>query len=304
MVSGANGFVGFAVVKELIRQGIEVTALVHHQQNRLDSLNTCLLKLVSCDMKDYSTLPQHLDHDYDAFFHFAWLGSAGEGRFDPSQQMLSIQASLDACSCAQALGCKTFIGVGSIMEDETLEVIHQKGTVLGKAYLYGSAKVSAHLLTQARASALGIQHIWPKITNAYGPGETSPRFINSTLRKLLNHEPLEFTSGTQNYDFIFIDDVACAFVACAQSGKDQTSYVLGSGHAQALRHYVEQMGQVIDSTQKLNFGSIPYGGVQLDVSMFSIDALTQDTGFVPHVSFEEGILKTYQWIKGEHHAEV
>lgn len=299
IVSGANGFVGFAVVKELLKCGTYVTALIHKNRDRLDKIEHPNLKIVEVDMNSYQDLPGKLNHqDADVFFHFAWMGSAGEGRFDPEVQMRSIQASIDACEVAKAVGCTTFVGAGSIMEDETLKVAGLNGKSLGKSYMYGAAKLSAHLLTQARANALGVKHVWPKITNAYGPEEYSPRFINTTLRKFLNHEPLQFTSGTQNYDFIYIDDVARAFVACAEFGMDQTSYVLGSGHAQALRNFIQKIGETIDPDQKLDFGTVPYAGVQMDLDIFSIESLKHDTGFEPCTDFETGILNTFKWIKG------
>ena len=38
------------------------------------------------------------------------------------------------------------------------------------------------------AANIGIELVWPMITNAYGVGELSPRFVNTTLRKIINGE--------------------------------------------------------------------------------------------------------------------
>ena len=43
------------------------------------------------------------------------------------------------------------------------------------------------------------------ITNAYGVGERSPRMVNTTIQKCIRGEAPQFTAGTQNYDFVYID---------------------------------------------------------------------------------------------------
>jgi UDP-glucose 4-epimerase len=83
--------------------------------------------------------------------------------------------------------------------------------------------------------------VWAYITNTYGVGESSPRFLNSTIRKIIHGEPLEFTSGIQNYDFIYVTDVAKAFRLLGEKGKANKGYIIGSGAAKPLRQFVEEI---------------------------------------------------------------
>ena len=135
------------------------------------------------------------------------------------------------------------------------------------------------------------------LTNAYGEYESSPRFINTTLRKIIHREPLEFTAGTQIYDFIHVEDAAQALIAIGEKGKTNSSYVIGSGKATALRQFIETIGKTLAPEQTLLFGNVPYTGVQLPVEKFSIEKLTKDTGFVPEISFENGIARTMGWLR-------
>ncbi|MDE5873831.1 MAG: NAD-dependent epimerase/dehydratase family protein [Lachnospiraceae bacterium] len=50
------------------------------------------------------------------------------------------------------------------------------------------------------------------ISDIYGEGESSPRLINSSIRKLLNNEETSFSTGEQMYDFVYIEDAARMFV--------------------------------------------------------------------------------------------
>lgn len=79
------------------------------------------------------------------------------------------------------------------------------------------------------------------ITNAYGVGEFSPRFVNTTLRKIIDGEPLRFTAATQNYDFVYVSDVAKAFYLVAKNGKPFREYMIGSGDAKPLKQFILEM---------------------------------------------------------------
>lgn len=305
LVTGASGFVGTALVKNLISHGYDVTVVVRNEKSDVSRLSLPTDKIITSDLKSLKELPLKLSGErFDVFFHLAWDGVTGDGRYNTTLQLANIQSTVDAVEVAKALGCKRFVGAGSIMEDESLELSESLGKPMPMQYLYGAAKLSAHLLSKTKAHDVGIEHVWPKITNTYGPGEISPRFINTTLRKINNGEKLEFTAGTQNYDFVYIDDVAEAFRLIAEKGQNNTTYVIGSGHAQALRNYVVSLHKTTQTSLQLNFGDIPYMGVNLGLECFDASNLVEDTGFSPRVDFEEGIARTYEWIKGVRHAKV
>ena len=96
-------------------------------------------------------------------------------------------------------------------------------------YIYGMGKHIAHCMCKSVATNIGIDLLWPMISNAYGVGELSPRFVNTTLRKIINGETLQFTAATQNYDFVYVSDVAQAFYKVAINGKPFCEYMIGLG---------------------------------------------------------------------------
>lgn len=298
IVTGANGFVGSYLVKELIKNNVDVISIVRNKNSNLDLLpKSENYRVIFCELSDIENLEFLIpDRDIDAFYHFAWQGSAGEDRVKLELQTQNSIWSVDCVKIAQKIGCKRFIGAGSIMEREALSAVYSNGNKPGLGYIYGTGKVTAHCLSKTVAASIGIDHIWALITNAYGPCELSPRFINTTIRKIINNQHLQFTAATQNYDFVYITDVAKAFYHIGLLGKPFSNYTIGSSTAKPLKEFILELREELAPAASLNFGDIPFTGVNLPIEDFSITDLVKDTEFEPEVSFREGVRHTMAWL--------
>lgn len=297
VVTGANGFVGSQVVKTLIAEDIYVLALdlPGHNENIPDSP---LVQFVGIDIFDLANNTSIFDGEgFDTFYHFAWVGSAGAARTDCELQMKNALCTVECIRLAKKVGCTRFICAGSIMEKEVMAAVWSQGNRPGMGYVYGMGKLTAHCMSKSVAAAEGIDLIWAIITNAYGEGEVSPRFINTTIRKILHKEPLQFTAATQNYDFIHVCDVARAFLLLGEHGKAFCEYVIGSGSARPLRAFIEEMKDNLAPEVELIFGDIPFTGINMPVEDFDTTPLREDCGFIPSIDFSTGVRRTMEWIK-------
>ena len=296
IVTGANGFVGSAVIRELIKNDVEVLALCHKIPEK--KIISDLITYQEFELSKIEELKDIIINDYyDTFYHFAWAGSAGSDRGNAKLQLQNVQWTIDALNFAKSIGCKRFICAGSIIEYETMRACYTDGNKPGLGYIYGSAKMSAHTMSMSIAANIGIDLIWAEITNAYGVGEISSRLINTTIRKIINKENPQFTSGTQNYDFVYIDDVARAFYLIGKNGKPFHSYLIGSGNAKPLKEFLLEMKESIAKDVDFIFGDVPFTGVNLDLSVFDAKKTEKDTGFKAEISFAEGVKRTYEWLK-------
>lgn len=297
IITGADGFVGSYTVQHFLSEGKNVMALdMGDAPRRLKPHPN--LEYRRCDIANIDSLLSLIPKGvYDTFVHFAWAGSAGSARVDYNLQMKNALNTVECVEVAKELGCERFVCAGSIMEYEVEAAIHSQGSHPGMAYIYGMGKHVAHSLCKCVAANIGIDLLWPMITNAYGIGEYSPRFVNTTLRKIINGEPLQFTAATQNYDFIYVTDVAKAFYLVAEKGRPFSEYMIGSGFARPLKDFIlEMVGSCSPDAEPL-FGDIPFTGTNMPLSTFSIDAIRNDCGFEAEVPFGEGTRKTMEWLK-------
>lgn len=295
IVTGANGFVGSEIVRNLVSHGYKVYALYNRSKNRLQAIEGC--QAVHCPMDQLSKIPGMIQDSPDFIFHCAWSGSSEGDRTNIELQLSNVTSSCALIEVAKIVGAKRVIVAGSIMEDEVKAVTDSNGSHPSKSYIYGAAKYSTHMMAKPLAVSLGVDLVWAKITNAYGVGEISPRMLNSTIRKCINMEPPSFTAATQNYDFIYVTDVAEAFRLIAEKGSSYSEYVVGSGQAKPLRNFLEDLRLSIGNGLSFLYGNIPYTGVNLPIIQFSTETLYRDTGFKPQIAFSEGVTLTRDWLK-------
>ena len=298
VVTGANGFVGSAVCKELLQQGIEVIAVVRNESGRLENISGLKgLRIIYSDLENFGSLAEKIsDRNIDVLYHFAWTGSSGPLRGNYDIQLKNVQYTCDTVKACKAMGCKRFVFASSIMEYEIIALMKTE-TIPVKNTLYSSAKVAADYMARTIAGNLGVAYIRTVISNIYGPGEMSPRLINTSIRKMLKGEHCAFSAGEQMYDFIYVSDAAKAFVAIGSNGVPNRTYYIGSQNPRPLKEFLLTLRDCVDPSIEVGLGEVPFDGVSLTYSEFDIHAVKNDTGFVPEVTFEEGINNTISWIK-------
>jgi len=298
IVTGANGFVGTALCKELCKQGIQVIAVIRDKTEFIDKIkDLSSLSIVHSDLSQFRNLSSVIeDRDIDILYHLAWVGSAGPLRGDSDVQMNNVRYACDTVKACADMGVKRFVFASSIMEYE-IEATMATDATPGINTLYCSAKVAADYMTRTVAGGFGIDYIRAVISNIYGPGELSPRLVNTSLRKLLTGEHCAFSAGEQLYDFIYVDDAAKTFVAIGEKGKANKTYYIGSQVPKKLKEFLIEMKDQVDPSIEIGLGERPFNGVSLTYKEFDINAVKDDTGFVPEVLFDEGIRRTIAWLK-------
>ncbi len=296
IITGATGMIGSTLIEYLVEKGIEVLAICRPDTKRIDhviihpKVEICLASLG--EYKDISS-----DKTYDVCFHFAWFGTEASSRQNVYIQNRNIQYTLDAVEMAKRMGCHSFIGGGSQAEyGRSKEKLNAK-TAIQPETAYGVAKYSAGQMSLLLARQLGMRHIWTRILSVYGPRDGKETMITSTINQLLEGEVPKFTKAEQQWDYLYCTDAAKALYLIAEGGKKEHTYCIGSGIALPLECYIEQIRKAVNEKSQVAIGAKPYSEQQVMYLCADLEELTKDTGFLPEVSFQEGIRKTVDYCK-------
>ena len=300
-ITGSTSMIGAALVPECLKEGKTVYAMVRHNSPKIARLPVHEnLHLVEGYLDSLSSLPEKVPEKCDTFYHIAW-GNTGARRNDSTElQAINIQYTLDAVRAAKAMGCTRFIGAGSQAEygPKNLDVIGPE-TETAPVNPYGASKLAAGLLARMLCREIGMECIWPRIFSTYGIYDKESSMISSSLRKMLNGEKTSFSPAEHRWDYLFSEDAGRAFYLMGEKGKDGSIYCIGSGQGRVLREFLEEMAACCGVPVE-GIGDIPYpASGRIRNLCADITNLTEDTGFVPQVSFKEGIARTVEWMRNE-----
>ncbi len=298
VITGATGMIGTALAAQCAAQGREVLAICRRGSRRNAILREMPgVEVLEADMGQYALMAQRRCQErFDVFFHLAWAGTTGNARNDMALQTANIRWTLDAVELAEHMGCRVFVGVGSQAEYGRSKVPLRPDTPAFPETGYGMAKLCAGQMSRRKCRDKGIRHIWARVLSVYGPHGGND-MITAVLQKLVRGEHMSLTAGEQIWDYLYSEDAARALRLLAERGTDGKTYVLGGGQSRPLREYLEILYRVVHEEMEhrglragtIGLGELPYGEGQLMYLAGDITELSQDTGFVPRFSFEEGI---------------
>jgi nucleoside-diphosphate-sugar epimerase len=223
-VTGATGFLGGELVKQLIGRGHQVTALVRS----LDKAS--LLKVLGVDLhigditdRDSLCLPMR---GADGVFHAAAWYKVGDRDSAHKAERVNVQGTRNVLETAHDLGIRRIVytstvGVfgdtGGRLVDETY---YARGPFLTE---YDRTKWVAHYEVAVPMARAGLPLVIAMPGAIYGPGDTSG--IHDSLVQLL-HGRLYATPRGVQFCWGYIADIARGLQQAMDSGREGESYLL------------------------------------------------------------------------------
>ncbi|MBE5910030.1 NAD-dependent epimerase/dehydratase family protein [Pseudobutyrivibrio sp.] len=285
IVTGAAGFAGYSLTRELLEQGHEVYAILRPNSKHNDRFYNVNgnLHLVELDCVDFDKIADKILCQCDVFYHLAWFG----GRDDFEGQNANIDYTIKAIESAAKSGCKRFVGIGSQAEYGVCEGLITEDQMPRPINAYGAAKVAALYLSKRRAEQLGVEWIWGRIFSLYGDLEPAGRMLPDVLDKMKHDEAVSLSSCEQNWDYLHVVDAAKAIAALGKSGHAGEIYNIANGNYAPLMTFIDRAKTELKSKSEVKFGERvnPFISLQPDVSK-----IKAHTGWSPKICFEDGIV--------------
>jgi nucleoside-diphosphate-sugar epimerase len=280
LLTGATGFIGSHVARELLRRGHEVHATVRPASDRRR------IRDVEDRIRIHDGPLDLVPVKPDVVVHLAWYAvpgkylSAPENRdcLEASRRLL---AKID-CRAVFAGTCFEFdTSLGRLREDSPVK----------PASLYAECKDALRREVERRAGSA-----WVRFFYQYGPWEDERRFVPNVIRSLLCGEPAKLSPGDQGRDYLHVEDVAAAVCAVAES-RLEGCVNIGSGQAPTIRSLALRLGELAGRPDLLKFGAVDYYPgepmlIQADT------AKLRSTGWAPRFDAASGLAQAFEWWRG------
>lgn len=296
IVTGANGFIGSALTKYLLAQGIEVYAVVKEKANCHNLENSPKLHIIEASFENYDSLAEYIPKNIDVFYHLAWSGVFGSAFKNHRLQLMNAAYAGDAATAAALINCKKFVLVGTINELESMHYFSSTECRPRYTCIYSTAKLASRMICKTIASNNGMEFNSAMLAMVYGQGDLSEMLPKVLMRAFLKQERPRLVEGRYLYDWIYIDDVARGLFLIGEKGKHFKTYFVGHEKLKMFRDIVEEVKMILAPQMELIFGEYP-DDAAIDFSTIDTGELKADTGFECKADFKESILKTAKWIQ-------
>lgn len=291
LVTGAAGFVGAHLVRRLLAEGWDVTAMVRpgSDTGRLAS-ELERLALVEADVTTLE--PDTVAARAEVVFHLAAVG-LHEPRPRPPEEVMrtNVVGTLNVLRLAAALGARRVVHVGSGHEYGAGSRLREDAP-LRPGSAYGASKAAAWHLASAFCRLRGLELVVLRPFTLYGPGDSPYSFVASAIAACLGNEPLELTEGRQSRDFVFAADAVDALVASADASANGETLNVCTGVEISIREVVELIVALTGGAGRPLFGARPYSDDELWTSSGSPTRARDVLGWEATTDLREGLAAT------------
>ncbi len=227
LVTGAGGFIGKWVMKQLTENGKEVAALVRDAGKyggvrRGEMIIEAALDDLSSATKTLQSLP------IDTCIHLAWEGIPD---YSYGMSKKNLQHGLEVLDLCRECGINNLVITGSCWEYKNPVGKISTEWPLDVSNSFKAAKNSLHAMAHAFCCEHDIHLNWLRLFYVYGPGQRNGSLIPTLINSFRKGEQPRLNGIYNENDFVYVGDVADAVVKCATNHGYPENLNVGSGKA-------------------------------------------------------------------------
>ena len=310
LVTGGAGFIASHVVIQLVQKYPDYKIVNFDKMDYCSSLNNLnevkdcpnykFIKgnILSADLIKYVLETEKIDTIIHAAAQTHVDNSFGNSFAFTSNNVMGTHVLIET---AKTHGIKRFIHVstdevyGSSYDEEPR---HIESDALEPTNPYAATKAAAENIVKSYYRSFGLPVIITRGNNVFGPHQYPEKVIPKFIRRLLKGLPCCIHGdGSNSRHFIYVGDVARAFITILHKGVDGETYNIGCETEYTNLEVAERLVKTLktnvkDAKDHIEFVSDrPFNDVRYYISSDKLKKL----GWEEVTSFDEGLKKTVDW---------
>ncbi|MEC8147392.1 MAG: NAD-dependent 4,6-dehydratase LegB [Pseudomonadota bacterium] len=307
LITGADGFIGSHLAEIAVQKGFKVRALCQYNSfsswGWLDnSPYNVDMEIIMGDIRDPNQM-RKLVKNTDMIFHLAAL-IAIPYSYQATKSYIdtNIQGTLNVIEAARDEN------VSKVIQTSTSEVYGTaRYTPIDEAHPlqaqspYSATKISADALVTSFYNSFKLPAIIARPFNTFGPRQSARAVIPTVITQLLNGvTTLKLGSIYPKRDFNFVQDTCNGILALANCENAIGKTVnIGSGNEISIENTVKTIAKLmqIDVEIECEEQRLRPENSEVDRLLCDNSLIKELTGYMPQFTFEEGLIKTIDWLR-------
>jgi len=304
LVTGGAGFIGSNTVDELVRRGHSVVVLDDFSSGKEENLAEVRNKItfIKGSITDIEVVRKAM-HEAEYVLHLAAKTSVPRSVKDPIEtNKINIDGTLNVLVAAKELKVKRVVFAASSSAYGETPTLPKVETMQPEPISpYGVTKYVGELYGQAFGRCYGLENVALRYFNIFGPRQDPGSPYSGVLAKfcsafLEDTQPVVFGDGEQTRDFTYVENAVQAnLLACEAPSVSGKVFNVGVGGRVSLNEVVRVLGKISGKTLETKYEPPRDGDIR--DSQADISQARELLGYEPHVSFEEGLSRTYEWYR-------
>lgn len=308
LITGGAGFIGSHIADQLLEAGASrVTVIDDFVRGRSENLAvaaaTGRLDVVAGDIRD-ATLVDQLVAGCDLVFHQAALRITQAAAEPVNAITVMINGTQNVLeSCVRHGVTKVLAASSASVYGEPSYVPMDEGHPFNNRTLYGAAKVANEQMFRAYNEMHGLNYAILRPFNIYGPrmdvaGVYTEVMIRWLERLALGEPPVIFGDGSQTMDFLYVEDLARAYVMLAVSNVTGDVFNAGSGAETSLRQLCAMLCEAAGHPNVEPVFAPPRAVNPVTRRLAAVDRARDAFGFAASTSLPDGLRRLVAWHSG------
>jgi UDP-glucose 4-epimerase len=250
------------------------------------------------DIADGDALERAFDAGAELVCHLAAQASVTVSVEDPLLDNRSnVVGTLNVCEAARTRGAPVvFASTGGALYGDDAPRPTSEGFAPQPLSPYGASKLAGEAYVTTWARLYGMPNVVLRLGNIYGPrqnphGEAGVVAIFSDLL-LDGAQPSLRGEGKPTRDYVYVTDVAAAFVAAAEGARGGT-YNVGTGQETSTARLLELLQKAAGTAIEPRHVNLLAG--ELQASALDAGLIERELGWRPTVEIERGLQQTCEW---------
>ncbi len=280
LVAGACGFLGARLVGALRASGAAAQALVRPGSGPRAAAIAGDPTIVEADLRDREQTRRAIQR-----LRPAQIVNVARGAPRPDADGDDVGIAANLVAAAHEAGCIRIVQLGSGLEYGPVSPISER-TPCHPATEFGAAKAEATRLVLSAAAPAAVV-LRPFMV--YGPGQPARCLIPAATRAFLGGVELPITQPGLRRDWVYVDDVVAAIMACLDGAGDGEVVNLASGRDRSNEEVVELVAAALGRRLRTRPGALEARPWDVREQRVSTEKAARVLGWRAEVPFDRGV---------------